>query len=83
MTARRHLACLSRPLADLKTIKRRFGTTINDVLLAASAGAIRSLQREREDAAHDVKAMVPVSVGDTDGEWGNKIAFLFLPLPCL
>ena len=39
MTARRHLACLSRPLADLKTIKRRFGTTINDVLLAASARA--------------------------------------------
>ena len=82
MTSQRHLACLSRPLADLQTIKRRFDTTINDVLLAASASALRSLQRERGDAAGDVKAMVPVSVGATDGDWGNKIAFLFLALPC-
>lgn len=82
MSPRRHLACMSRPLEDLKVIKRRFGTTINDVLLAASAGAMRALQQAREEPPTAVKAMVPVSVGDTDGEWGNRIAFLFLSLPC-
>ncbi len=82
MSARRHLACLSRPLEDLKVIKRRFGTTVNDVLLAASAGSMRALQHERDEPPTAVKAMVPVSVGETDGEWGNRIAFLFLSLPC-
>ena len=82
MSSRRHLAFVSRPLEDLKIIKRRFGTTINDVLLAASAGALRTLQREQGDEPMDVKAMVPVSVGETDEEWGNRIAFLFLSLPC-
>lgn len=78
----RHLACLSRPVADLVTIKRRFGTTINDVLLAASAGAVRGLLLDRGECAARVKAMVPVSVGDADEAWGNRIAFLFLSLPC-
>lgn len=29
-----------------------------------------------------IEAMVSVSVGETDREWGNQIAFLFLSLPC-
>ncbi len=82
MTARRHLARGSRPLEDLKVITRRFGTTINDVLLAASAGAMRALQHDRQEPPTPIKAMVPVSVGESGGEWGNRIAFLFLPLPC-
>ena len=82
MSAGRHLACLSRPLDDLKTIKRRFGTTVNDVLLAASAAALRALQQDRNEPPTDIKAMVPVSVGETGAEWGNRIAFLFLSLPC-
>ena len=62
---------------DLKVIKRRFGTTVNDVLLAACAGALRGLGEEGA-----VKAMVPVSVQAPGDEWGNRIAFLFLDLPC-
>ena len=73
----RHLATHSRPMADLKAIKRRFGTTVNDVLLAASAGALCALGEER-----DIKAMVPVSVEAPDERWGNRIAFVFLELPC-
>jgi len=82
MTALRHLACHSRPLEDLKVIKRRFGTTINDILLSASAGALRGLAEERDEAPRPVKAMVPVSVQAPDERWGNRIAFLFLGLPC-
>jgi WS/DGAT/MGAT family acyltransferase len=81
MTGQRHLALLSRPLADLRTIKNRYGTTINDVLLSASAGGLRDLLEEREDPSREIKAMVPVSVQDPDDRWGNGIAFLFLPLP--
>lgn len=77
MTALRHLATQSRAMDDLKVIKRRFGTTVNDVLLSACAGALRGLGEE--DA---VKAMVPVSVDAPGEEWGNRIAFLFLDLPC-
>lgn len=83
MTGRRHLALLSRPLDDLRTIKNHFGTTINDVLLSASAGSLRDLLDERDEpsVSREIKAMVPVSVQDPDDRWGNGIAFLFLPLP--
>ncbi|MBW3608921.1 MAG: DUF1298 domain-containing protein [Actinobacteria bacterium] len=77
MSPLRHLATHSRPMEDLKVIKRRFGTTVNDVLLAASAGALATL-----DEARDIKAMVPVSVEAPDERWGNRIAFVFLALPC-
>ena len=43
MSPLRHLATHSRPMEDLKVIKRRFGTTVNDVLLAVSAGALGTL----------------------------------------
>jgi len=87
MDAARHLACHARPLEDLKVIKQRFGTTVNDVLLSASAGALRGLLERREEPLHDVKAMVPVSIESgaharSDEGWGNGIAFLFLVLPC-
>ncbi len=82
LSALRHLACHSRPLEDLKIIKRRFGTTVNDILLSASAGALRALAEERGETPAPVKAMVPVSVAAPDARWGNRIAFLFLGLPC-
>lgn len=82
MSSMRHLAQVSRPFEDLRIIKRHFGTTVNDILLSASAGALRSLHEERAEAPHDVKAMVPVSVQAPDEQWGNRIAFLFLELPC-
>ena len=82
MSSMRHVARLSRPFEDLRVIKRRFGTTVNDILLSASAGALRSLHAEQAQAPHDVKAMVPVSVQAPDEQWGNRIAFLFLELPC-
>jgi WS/DGAT/MGAT family acyltransferase len=82
MAVTRHLARRARPLEDLQTIKRRFGATVNDVLLSASAGGLRRLMEERGEPVVEVKAMVPVSVGDLDERWGNRIAFLFLGLPC-
>jgi WS/DGAT/MGAT family acyltransferase len=80
----RHLATAERPLDDLRRIKRRHGTTVNDVLLAAAAGALGRFLAGRGDEAVDLKAMVPVSVRDPeeDDGLGNRISFVFLELPC-
>jgi WS/DGAT/MGAT family acyltransferase len=82
MSAMRHLAWHSRPMEDLRIIKRHFGTTVNDILLSASAGALRALHEQSAEQPRDVKAMVPVSVEAPGEEWGNRIAFMFLELPC-
>ena len=45
---RRHHVRMSRPLDELRTIRRRFGVTPNDVVLAACAGRAAALRRARE-----------------------------------
>jgi diacylglycerol O-acyltransferase / wax synthase len=84
ISPRRHLARATRPLEDLRRVKRSFGTTINDVLLATAAGALRRFLEERGEQPRPLKAMVPVSVR-TDrerSELGNRISFVFAELPC-
>jgi diacylglycerol O-acyltransferase len=80
----RHLATVHRPLEDLRLAKRTFRTTINDVVLAVSAGGVRSFLEGRGQEPARLKAMVPASVRAKDGggELGNQISFLFLELPC-
>jgi diacylglycerol O-acyltransferase len=80
----RHLAMVCRPLDDLRTIKSRHHTTVNDVLLAVVAGGLRGFLAERGEEALDLKSMVPVSVRGRDGTGGlgNRITFLFTKLPC-
>jgi len=81
---RRHLAFLSRPLDDLRRIKGSFETKLNDVVLAASAGAMRRLLERRGEKPVPLKTMVPVSVrdGGSAAELGNQISFMFVDLPC-
>jgi WS/DGAT/MGAT family acyltransferase len=80
----RHLAVTRRPLDDLREIKHRFGATVNDVVLAVSAGALRRYMLEHGDDPVPLKTMVPVSVraDEDDGEFGNRISFMFVELPC-
>ena len=80
----RHLARARRPLADLRQIKDRFGATVNDVVLAAVAGAVRAFLLSRGDPPVRLKTMVPVSVrGESGaGDLGNQISFVFVDLPC-
>lgn len=82
ISPRRHLAWTRRPLEELRAIKGRHGATVNDVLLAAVAGALRRFL-ERDDATR-LKAMVPVSLRATGAEadLGNRISFVFVELPC-
>ena len=79
----RHLAVLHRPLGDLREIKRRFGTTLNDVVLAAAAGGVRTFLEQRGEQPMRLKTMVPVNVRQGDGDMlGNRISFIFVELPC-
>ena len=78
----RHLATARRPLDELRAIKNAYGVTVNDVLLAAVAGALRRHAQRAEERPRDLKAMVPVNVrADEGGQFGNRITFMFVELP--
>jgi diacylglycerol O-acyltransferase / wax synthase len=80
----RHLATARRPLQDLRLVKASFGTTINDVVLAASAGGVRRLLERHAERPVPLKTMVPVNVrgAGENGDGGNRISFMFVDLPC-
>ena len=72
-------------LADFKAIKNALGGTVNDVVLAAVAGALGRYMRLHGHPTDDavLKAMVPVSVrSDLErGALGNRVAAMWVPLP--
>jgi diacylglycerol O-acyltransferase / wax synthase len=78
----RRLAWTQRPLADLRLVKAAYGTTVNDVVLAAVAGGMRAYLIRRGEQPIALKAMVPVSVRSADDVLGNHISFVFAYLPC-
>lgn len=72
-------------VADFKGVKDALGGTINDVVLATVAGALRRFLRKRgadPDELH-VRALVPVSVRTEDerGRLGNRVTEMIAPLP--
>ncbi len=73
------------PLEDIKAIGRHTGTTVNDVLLAALAGAMGDYLVERGTPLPDVRVMVPVNLRPLDAplppELGNEFGFYFVDLP--
>jgi diacylglycerol O-acyltransferase / wax synthase len=83
--ATRRLAAVDASLADVKAIKRALGGTVNDVVLAASAGGLRRLLRSRGEvpARRGLRAMVPVNVRRAgEGQaLGNRVSSLFVELP--
>jgi WS/DGAT/MGAT family acyltransferase len=72
-------------LADFKLIKNAFGVTVNDAILAATAGALRRWLRDREVSTDgmELKALVPVSIRTVNeqGELGNRLTAMRGPLP--
>jgi diacylglycerol O-acyltransferase / wax synthase len=74
------------PLAEIKTIGRRLGGTVNDVLLTALAGALRRYQQLRQDdlpADVTLRALMPVNQrpAGAEAELGNRFSGVFLQLP--
>ncbi|HET7177443.1 MAG TPA: wax ester/triacylglycerol synthase family O-acyltransferase [Solirubrobacterales bacterium] len=81
---KRRLAAVRVPLEDLKRIKRSLGGTVNDVVLAATAGGLRRLFEARGEGGEEgFRAMVPVSMrGAGEGlALGNRVSSLFVELP--
>src|SRR3954447_24249655 len=70
-------------LADVKAAKHAHGTTVNDVVVAICAGAVRRWLVEHDDLPDTpLVAQVPVSVrtGDELGTYGNRILLMAAPL---
>ena len=81
----RRYAWTSASLEDVKTIKREFGGTVNDVVLAAISSGFRALLLDRgeQPEPHEVPSLVPVSVraqGD-QGSFGNQVSATVSNLP--
>lgn len=72
-------------VGDLKAVKNVLGGTLNDVVLATVAGALRRfcLQRAVDPDTLNVRALVPVSVRapEEHGALGNRITEIIAPLP--
>ena len=81
----RRFVAITSQLEDLKTVKNAFGGTVNDVVLAVVAGALRSflISRGRRTAGVEMRALVPVSVRTEDQHdaSGNRIVVMRGPLP--
>jgi hypothetical protein len=79
----RHLATARRPLADLKTIKTGFGTTVNDVVLAACTMTLQRYLTAHDDLPPEpLVCSVPVSVhGKSESEGTNQVSTMFVRLP--
>jgi WS/DGAT/MGAT family acyltransferase len=73
------------PLDDVKTVRRAFGGTVNDIVLAGIGGGIARLLDSRGELHPDLvlKVFCPVSVRDDSQhlQLGNKISAMFVPLP--
>jgi WS/DGAT/MGAT family acyltransferase len=69
-------------LADLRAVKQAYGTTVNDVMLAAVAGGVRSYLLRHGEQPQALKAMVPVNIRIPGELLGNRISFVFAELPC-
>ena len=72
-------------LEDFKLVKDAFGGTVNDVVLTAVSGGLRTWLRSRgvRTEGLELRALVPVSLrsGDETNELGNRIAAMRGPLP--
>ena len=71
-------------LADIKSIQRALGGTVNDVVLASIAGGFRELLISRgENTDRTIRTLVPVSVRSPSehGQYNNRVSAIFAELP--
>lgn len=72
-------------VADLRARARHAGATLNDVYIAALAGALRDELGEDAARVAGLRAFVPVNLRPLDepipAELGNRFGLVYLPLP--
>ena len=85
ITPHRRVALASFALEDAKRVKRACDTTVNDVVLAVCAGALRRYLIDGDELPEDpLVATVPVSVAPAvpNRRGVNKVSAMFVALPC-
>jgi len=83
ITSHRSIALANLSLDDIRSVKSATGTTVNDVVLAVSGGALRAYLEERGELPDSsLLASVPVSVRGSSKRSGgaNKVSSLFAKL---
>ena len=79
----RRLDVVTADLAALRDLGHACGGTVNDVVLAAAAGALRSLLASRGEELPWVTISVPVSARQaaTVGQLGNQVGVMLVTIP--
>jgi diacylglycerol O-acyltransferase / wax synthase len=83
VSAHRRFVFTQLSLRDVKDVKNAYGCTVNDVLVAISAAAVRRwLLKHDELPAEPLVAQIPVSVRreEQQGTFGNRILLMTAPL---
>ena len=84
LTAERRFTTATLPLDEIKEVRRRHGVSVNDVVLAVVAGAVRAWLDERgERPSRPLVAGVPVATdapGSRPRLGGNRVSNLFTSL---
>jgi WS/DGAT/MGAT family acyltransferase len=82
ITAERRFATATLALADVKETGKRLGATINDMVLAMSTGALRTLLLRYDGKADPLLASVPVSFDfSPERISGNRFSGMLVALP--
>jgi WS/DGAT/MGAT family acyltransferase len=83
LTPHRCVAFADVAFEDVKIVKRAFGTTINDVVVAAGCGAVRSwLLAHGGLPDRPLVVSMPVAVrSEGEAEAGNRISMILVHLP--
>ncbi len=84
ITPNRRFTWRALPLDDVKAIKSALGCTVNDVVMAMCAGALRNYLLEHDALPEDpLVAMIPVSIrtGDEVDPWTNRVSSIFATIP--
>ena len=84
ITQHRRVAFRSVDLGRVKQVKNAFGVSVNDVVMAMCAGALRRWLAEHDALPQTpLVAMIPVSVRDpsSQGALGNKVSAMLATLP--
>ncbi|MFD0688285.1 WS/DGAT/MGAT family O-acyltransferase [Actinomadura fibrosa] len=79
----RAVACGELPLAELKKVREHLGGSVNDVVMALCATALRQwLDKRGELPDRPLVAGVPVSLrrGGDDADTGNQVSIMAAPL---
>jgi WS/DGAT/MGAT family acyltransferase len=83
--ARRLSWCEPVPLQEIKAIGHATGTTVNDVVVTAMTGALRSYLEHRGSAVEEIRTVIPFNLRPLDqplpAELGNRFGLVELPLP--